>query len=87
MEPTIHLFFKGNCLEAMTHYAEILGGEIGRVSQSPRRRSIAGAIFTGAAVRRRSVIVLPVRTGSGTASPRMPCAAAPTAPDRLLRPT
>jgi uncharacterized glyoxalase superfamily protein PhnB len=29
MEPTIYLFFKGNCLEAMTHYAETLGGEIG----------------------------------------------------------
>ena len=28
MEPTIYLFFKGNCLEAMTHYAEVLGGEI-----------------------------------------------------------
>jgi PhnB protein len=28
MEPTIYLFFKGNCLEAMTRYAEILGGEI-----------------------------------------------------------
>lgn len=28
MEPTIYLFFKGNCLEAMTHYAETLGGEI-----------------------------------------------------------
>lgn len=31
MEPTIYLFFKGNCLEAMTHYAETLGGEIGEV--------------------------------------------------------
>ena len=31
MEPTIYLFFKGNCLEAMTHYAEVLGGEIGAV--------------------------------------------------------
>ncbi|HUE46305.1 MAG TPA: VOC family protein [Aestuariivirgaceae bacterium] len=31
MEPTIYLFFKGNCLEAMTHYADILGGEIGGV--------------------------------------------------------
>jgi PhnB protein len=31
MEPTIYLFFKGNCLEAMTHYAETLGGEIGGV--------------------------------------------------------
>ena len=31
MEPTIYLFFKGNCLEAMTHYAEILGGEIAYV--------------------------------------------------------
>jgi len=28
MEPTIYLFFKGNCLEAMTYYAEVLGGEI-----------------------------------------------------------
>ena len=31
MEPTIYLFFKGNCLEAMQHYAEVLGGEIGGV--------------------------------------------------------
>jgi PhnB protein len=31
MEPTIYLFFRGNCLEAMTHYAEVLGGEIGGV--------------------------------------------------------
>lgn len=22
MEPTIYLFFNGNCLEAMTHYAD-----------------------------------------------------------------
>ncbi len=28
MEPTIYLFFRGNCLEAMTKYAEVLGGEI-----------------------------------------------------------
>lgn len=28
MEPTIYLFFKGDCLEAMTRYAEILGGEV-----------------------------------------------------------
>jgi PhnB protein len=28
MEPTLYLFFKGDCLEAMTHYAEVLGGEI-----------------------------------------------------------
>lgn len=28
MEPTIYLYFKGNCLEAMTHYAEVLGGEV-----------------------------------------------------------
>lgn len=28
MEPTIYLFFKGNCLEAMTYYAEVLGGEV-----------------------------------------------------------
>lgn len=31
MEPTVYLFFKGNCLEAMTHYAEVLGGEISGV--------------------------------------------------------
>lgn len=31
MEPTIYLFFKGNCLEAMTHYAEVFGGEIGGI--------------------------------------------------------
>ena len=28
MEPTIYLNFNGNCLEAMTFYAETLGGEI-----------------------------------------------------------
>ena len=28
MEPSIYLFFNGNCLEAMTFYAETLGGEI-----------------------------------------------------------
>lgn len=28
MEPTIYLFFKGDCLEAMSRYAEVLGGEI-----------------------------------------------------------
>jgi PhnB protein len=31
MEPTLYLFFRGNCLEAMSHYAEVLGGEIGGV--------------------------------------------------------
>lgn len=28
MKPSIYLFFNGNCLEAMTFYAETLGGEI-----------------------------------------------------------
>ncbi|RMC30574.1 VOC family protein [Paracoccus alkanivorans] len=28
MQPTIYLFFRGSCLEAITHYAETLGGEI-----------------------------------------------------------
>lgn len=28
MQPTVYLFFNGNCLEAMTHYAETLGGKI-----------------------------------------------------------
>ena len=31
MEPTVYLLFEGNCLEAMTHYAETLGGEVGDV--------------------------------------------------------
>ncbi|MEZ5778191.1 MAG: VOC family protein [Paracoccaceae bacterium] len=31
MEPTIYLFFKGDCLEAMSHYAEVLGGKISGV--------------------------------------------------------
>ena len=31
MDPTLYLFFNGNCLEAMTHYAEVLDGEIGGV--------------------------------------------------------
>ncbi|WP_264210688.1 VOC family protein [Leisingera thetidis] len=31
MEPTIYLFFKGNCLEAMSHYADVLGGKISGV--------------------------------------------------------
>ncbi len=34
MEPTIYLFFKGNCLEAMTHYAETLGGKIGEIHRN-----------------------------------------------------
>ena len=28
MEPTIYLFFNGNCLKAMEHYASTLGGTI-----------------------------------------------------------
>jgi PhnB protein len=28
MEPTVYLYFNGNCLEAMSHYAKVLGGEI-----------------------------------------------------------
>ncbi|KAA0682377.1 VOC family protein [Roseomonas genomospecies 6] len=31
MEPTIYLNFNGTCLEAMTHYAETLGGEVAYV--------------------------------------------------------
>ena len=31
MEPKIYLFFKGNCLDALRHYADVLGGEIGAV--------------------------------------------------------
>ena len=31
MQPTPYLFFKGNCLEAVTHYVEILGGTIERL--------------------------------------------------------
>ncbi len=28
MNPTAYLFFRGNCLEAMSHYAETLGGKV-----------------------------------------------------------
>jgi len=28
MTPQLYLFFQGDCLEAMTHYAETLGGTI-----------------------------------------------------------
>jgi PhnB protein len=28
MEPTVYLYFNGNCLEAMRHYEKVLGGEI-----------------------------------------------------------
>jgi PhnB protein len=31
MKPTIYLLFNGNCLEAMTHYAKVLGGDVGAV--------------------------------------------------------
>lgn len=31
MQPTTYLFFKGKCLEAMTHYADALGGQISGV--------------------------------------------------------
>ena len=31
MEPAIYLFFRGNCLEAMSHYADVLGGKVGAV--------------------------------------------------------
>ncbi len=31
MQPTPYLFFKGDCLEAMTHYAETLGGTVERL--------------------------------------------------------
>lgn len=42
MEPTIYLFFNGDCLEAMTCYAEVLGGEIVAVfrnADAPHARS------------------------------------------------
>lgn len=31
MTPQLYLFFQGDCLEAMTHYAETLGGKIDKV--------------------------------------------------------
>ncbi len=34
MQPTIYLFFEGNCLEAMTHYADTLGGEVGHIHRN-----------------------------------------------------
>ena len=34
MQTTPYLFFKGNCLEAMTHYANTLGGTIERLAHN-----------------------------------------------------
>jgi PhnB protein len=34
MTPNIYLFFNGDCFEAMSHYAEVLGGEIVSVSRN-----------------------------------------------------
>jgi len=31
MQPMIYLFFDGDCLQAMTHYAEVFGGEVTRI--------------------------------------------------------
>jgi PhnB protein len=47
MEPTIYLFFKGDCLAAMTHYAEVLGGRVegvmlNRDAPSPEERMPGG---------------------------------------------
>jgi PhnB protein len=42
MTPQFYLFFKGDCLEAMTHYAETLGGTIEGVflnKDAARRKS------------------------------------------------
>lgn len=47
MTPQFYLFFKGDCLEAMTHYAETLGGSIEGVflnkdAASPEERMPGG---------------------------------------------
>lgn len=47
MEPTIYLFFKGDCLEAMNHYADTLGGKVegvfrNRDAPSPAERMPGG---------------------------------------------
>jgi PhnB protein len=47
MEPTIYLFFRGDCLEAMTHYANTLGGKVegvfrNRDAPSPEERMPGG---------------------------------------------
>lgn len=47
MKPQLYLFFKGDCLEAMTHYATTLGGTIERVflnkdAPSPEERMPGG---------------------------------------------
>ncbi|MDR9485949.1 MAG: VOC family protein [Sediminimonas sp.] len=34
MDPIIYLFFNGTCLEAMTRYAEVLGGEVIEVTRN-----------------------------------------------------
>ena len=34
MQPNPYLFFTGDCFEAMSHYVEVLGGEIVSVSRN-----------------------------------------------------
>jgi len=47
MEPTIYLFFNGNCLEAMSHYATALGGEIGDVFRNGDAPDVASRMPGG----------------------------------------
>ncbi|WP_333834941.1 VOC family protein [Rubrimonas sp.] len=47
MEPIIYLFFKGNCLEAMTRYAEVLGGEVGDVFRNGDAPDVASRMPGG----------------------------------------
>jgi PhnB protein len=62
MEPTIYLFFKGNCLEAMTRYTEVLGGEITGVFRNGDARDLESRMPGGDDM----VMNMSIRLGSAT---------------------
>lgn len=62
MEPTIYLFFRGNCLEAMTRYAEVLGGEVVSVFRNADAPDAASRMPGGDDL----IMNMSIRLGSGT---------------------
>ena len=62
MNPTIYLFFDGRCLEAMSHYADVLGGRIEDVMRNADAPDPASRMPGGDDV----VMNMSLRLGSAT---------------------
>lgn len=64
MKPTIYLFFKGNCLEAMTRYAEVLGGAVqgvfrnGDAAPGDRMEGVSDDMVMNMAIRLDDTIIM-----------------------------